>query len=421
MSARPADTWPGRTAPFFDQGIFLLHLNRGKEHLRLGHYQESKRDLEDALRLRPQEPEVLANLAFALFHLGQFEEAEKISRVVLASFPASVPLLFNLGLILYKAGRHAEAREPLEKVLELAPAHRKAHLTLGLVFRKLDRTEQAEEQFRLAGAERAAGGDEDDTLSRLARAAVAEKAKESMSDREVVTTPIVKLERFQEEEGAAPSEERAALPVGRPAVDEAARSAPLPIPPPVAAPNGPFAPVAGGFLTAETAGGILIRRDAVTGRRGASTREPESSLPEPLSRLFLRARGPGTLLLVEKGRHPFFVAPGGGFLSVAPLHVLAFEGSLGYREDPAFEFRRPDAPPFLKLLGEGFVALAVSGEPARIPVVASEPLTIAADAVIGYSGELSLQLIEANSRYAEFAGRAIFRFSGTGTVLAEAG
>ena len=95
-----------RPAPFFDHGLFLLHLNRGKEEMRAD-TTSARREFEEAQRLRPHDPEVLLNLSITLFHLGQFEEAERMTRDLLAAHAESVPLLFNLGLILFKSGRDA--------------------------------------------------------------------------------------------------------------------------------------------------------------------------------------------------------------------------------------------------------------------------------------------------------------------------
>ncbi len=420
MSGRPAEPGPGRTAPFFDQGIFLLHLNRGKEELRLGHYEEARRELEDARRFRAQEPEVLANLGFTLFHLGHYEDAETITRNILSSFPSSVPLLFNLGLILFKAGRFADAKEPLEKVIQISPGHRKAHLTLGLVFQKLGLGDPASEHFRAAGAERMVGGEEDDTLSRLARAAVSGSMARKVGKGEVteVTTPIVKPEQFHDRNPVLASVEPS-RPSSPPAPD-AGRA--------VAEGNkaaqkrsGPFVVSAGGLLSAKTGTGIVVRQDTITGRRGFPVLEPETSLPEVFERLFLRASGDGILLLAHRGRQPYLIEPGGGFLSVDPSRVLAFESSLGFREDPSFEFRRPGAHPFLKFLGDGMVALAVGSEPELVPVSIAVPLLMAAANVVAYVGELDAEAVEPSARYAELGDRPLCRFTGNGTVVVDAG
>ncbi len=417
MSGRPADPGPGSAAPFFDQGIYLLHLNRGKEELRLGNYEEARRELENARRFRAQEPAVLANLAFALFHLGQYEEAEKITRDVLASFPSSVPLLFNLGLILFKAGRFGEAREPLERVLQILPAHRKAHLTLGLVFQKMGLGDLSAEHFRTTGAGKVVGAEDDDTLSRLARTA-ADGAGEGAIQKAEATTPIVRPERFLDTHPIQAPVERARPPqtswteAGRAGAVESGAG-------PKA--SGPFQVSAGGLLSARTGTGIVVRQEAVTGRRGFPVLEEEPGLSASLERLFLRASGEGSLLLAHPSRQPFLIQPGGGFLSADPTRVLAFESSLGYREDPSFEFGPPGTHPFLKFLGDGVVALAVVSEPARIPVSTAEPLLITKANVVAYIGDLEAETVDPSARYPELGNRPLCRFTGNGAVVVDVG
>jgi Tetratricopeptide repeat. len=189
MSGRGSE--PVRSAPFFDHGLFLLHLNRGKEDLRKGLHDDARREFEEARRFRATDPEVLSNLALAMFHLGHLDEAERITRGLLVSHADSVPLLFNLGLILFKAGR-AEAREPLERVLALAPGHRKAHLTVGLLLQREGRLAEANRHFEAAGSERKAGFDGDDTITRTARSAASGPAEPG------AFVPSVKPEAFDD-------------------------------------------------------------------------------------------------------------------------------------------------------------------------------------------------------------------------------
>ncbi|HKC24004.1 MAG TPA: tetratricopeptide repeat protein [Thermoanaerobaculia bacterium] len=410
MSARGPDPAAPRAVPFFDQGLFLLRLNRGKEHVKRGEYDAARRELEDARHLRPHDPEVTANLSLALFHLGQYDEAERLTRPLLALHPDSVPLLFNLGLTLWKAGRDAEAKEPLLRILELAPAHRKAHLTLGLVLQRSGDSDTARYHFRLAGAERAQGGDGDDTVSRTARNASQEAAAPPRA------TPLVKPEGLETGE-IAPVPERRKSP----------SPVPMSAPPPDAAvspglaesaPAGPFTPRSGGFLAADCTAGIVARRGALTGRTGAPSLEADRRLAGALARQLVIARGPGTLLLLARGRVPRLRALAEEFVSVEPGRLLAFEASLAYREDPAFEFRRT-VTPFLKLFGTGHVALAVVSEPARFEVSEGEPLTIAARAVVAFGGDLAPDLLEEADAMAELGAGPVLRFSGTGYVLAD--
>jgi Flp pilus assembly protein TadD len=414
-----------RPAPFFDHGLFLLHLNRGKEEMARGHHEAARREFDEAQRLRPQDPEVLLNLSITLFHLGQFSAAEAKTRELLQEHDDSVPLLFNLGLILFKSGRDAEAKEPLEKVLALAPAHRKAHLTLGLVAQGAGAYETAQKHFRLAGAELKDGSEGDDSVARTARAAAAEvraaalRPSGNLNDTrpaaaalvDTKPTPIVKPEPL---DSLASSGKRNLVSSGvRP------RSGSMPRVE-IAAPVGPFTPKSGGFLSAACVGGLRVRRGVVVGRQGISTLATDGRLAGALAGILVSASGEGTLLLADQGRVPFLKLLSNEFLSVETSRLLAFDEALTYREDPAFEFRDKIAQPFLKLFGTGTVALAVVSEPARFEVERQNPFTMAARAVVAYGGDLTPEMLEESDPIAGLGAGPVLRFVGSGYVLADA-
>jgi thioredoxin-like negative regulator of GroEL len=427
MASRSSESRAFRPAPFFDHGLFLLHLNRGKEEMARGHHEAARREFDEAQRLRPQDPEVLLNLSITLFHLGQFGPAEEKTRELLLEHDDSVPLLFNLGLILFKSGRDAEARESLEKVLALAPAHRKAHLTLGLVAQRAGAYDEAQRHFKLAGAELKDGSEGDDSVARTARAAAAEvraaraAPPENLSDtrpampaaREQKPTPVVKPEPL---DSLASSGKRSTPTSGvRPRSGITSRHADA-VPPPM----GPFTPRPGGFLSASCAGGLRARRGVVVGRSGVPALSTDARLAGALAGILVTASGEGTILLADQGRMPFLKGLTNEFLSVEPTRLLAFDEGLTYREDPAFEYRDKIAQPFLKLFGTGTVALAVVAEPARFEVERQNPFTIAARAVVAYGGDVVPELLEESDPIAGLGAGPVLRFVGSGYVLADA-
>lgn len=428
MSAGAGDTGSLREAPFFDQGLFLLHLNRGKEEMKKGRWEDARYELREAQRFRSRDAEVVASLAFTQFHLGEFAEAERLTREVLGTHPGSVALLFNLGLILFKSGRSAAARDSLEKVLAAAPGHRKAHLTLGLVLQRLGEPDRAREHLRRAGADGLAGEQGDDTVSRTARAAAGLGPGPVRRDHREVTSPIVKPESFGVDArvSTAPVPVLARSPLMAPPVSpplspgEESRTASAPTSTGTGAPPSvPFSPASGGFLSAATSCGLVVLRSAIVGRRGVPDLSPLAG-PGVLAPLLVRAAGEGTLLLLSRGRRPFLHSLGSDFLAVDPARLLGFTASLSFREDPAFEFRRDVELPFLKLYGEGVVALAVTGDPALFKATEEEPLTLATASVLGYGGTLRAELLEDADPLAYGPG-PILRFTGIGTVLADGG
>ena len=417
-----------RPAPFFDHGLFLLHLNRGKEEMARGYHETARREFEEARRLRPRDSEVLLNLSITLFHLGQFGEAETMTRDLLAEHAESVPLLFNLGLILFKSGRDRDAREPLERVLGFAPAHRKAHLTLGLLAQRRGAWDEAHRHFRLAGAELKDGSEGDDSVARTARAAAAEvrmatatvtTTRPNPNDTRPSPVPVVKPEpldsltssgKLKFSSGARPRPSGAVLA----GIDAGAAAAA------VARPLGPFTPKPGGFLSVACGAGVRVRRGIVVGRSGAPVFDNSTSqAPDGLDRILVGASGDGILLLADPGRVPWLKALLAESLSVHPERLLAFESTLACRADVTPDAGDRTAPPFLKLAGSGAVALAVSSEPARFDVERGQPLAIAARAVVAYGGEIVPELLEASDPISGLGAGASMRFTGAGFVLAD--
>src|SRR3954464_4465130 len=138
----------------FDQGVFLLHYNRGREAFQEGRYAEARRELEAAQRRRPADADVLNLLGLVYFKTNAFPEAEVIYRRLIRENPNVFILHSNLGLILFKQGKHDEAERFLLRAIELRPNYAKSHLYLGLLYRQKKKLSQALEHLKFAGAEK---------------------------------------------------------------------------------------------------------------------------------------------------------------------------------------------------------------------------------------------------------------------------
>src|SRR5687768_16842802 len=141
-------------APPFDQGVFLLHYNRGREAFQEGRYAEARRELEAAQRLRPDDADVLNLLGLVYFKTNAFPEAEVIYRRLIAENPNVFILHSNLGLILFKQSKQDEAEHYLLRAVELRPNYAKSHLYLGLLYRQKKKFGLAIEHLRFAGADK---------------------------------------------------------------------------------------------------------------------------------------------------------------------------------------------------------------------------------------------------------------------------
>src|SRR6266852_5645290 len=166
-------------APPFDQGVFLLHYNRGREAFQEGRYAEARRELENAQRMRPDDADVLNLLGLVYFKTNAFPEAEVIYRRLADENPNVFILHSNLGLILFKQGKLDESETFLLRAIELRPNYAKSHLYLGLLYRQRKKLGLAMDHLRFAGA---------DKLMREVEAEMRPPSRQTIPDASTVTT-----------------------------------------------------------------------------------------------------------------------------------------------------------------------------------------------------------------------------------------
>ncbi|MCM2314547.1 MAG: tetratricopeptide repeat protein [Thermoanaerobaculia bacterium] len=149
----PPQTKPN-TPPPFDQGVFLLHYNRGREAFQEGRYGEARNELEKAQKMRPDDSDVLNLLGLVYFKTSALPEAEVIYRRLAAENPNVFVLHSNLGLILFKLGKPEDAESFLLRAIELRPNYAKSHLYLGMLYREKKKLGLALEHLKFAGADK---------------------------------------------------------------------------------------------------------------------------------------------------------------------------------------------------------------------------------------------------------------------------
>jgi hypothetical protein len=136
----------------FDQGLFLVHLNRGREHFDARNFADAAEELEEARRLRPGDESVLNLLGLAYFKQEKFREADAVYRRLIELNPESATLYFNLGLVCFKLSDLDRAEGTFLRTLELKPDNQKAHFYLGNIYEKKKQYYNAIFQYRKAGA-----------------------------------------------------------------------------------------------------------------------------------------------------------------------------------------------------------------------------------------------------------------------------
>lgn len=138
----------------FDQGLFLMHLHKGKEYFDQNQLQKARTELESAFKLRPQDDKVLNMLGMTYFKLEMLPQAEEMYVGLAANNPDIYTLQSNLGLIRFKLEKLSEAEDSLRRALELQPTNPKAHFYLGLLYEKLGNWEASLNHFQQAKADK---------------------------------------------------------------------------------------------------------------------------------------------------------------------------------------------------------------------------------------------------------------------------
>ncbi|HEY7818895.1 MAG TPA: tetratricopeptide repeat protein, partial [Vicinamibacteria bacterium] len=136
----------------FDQGLFLVHLNRGREHFDARNFGDASEELEEARKLRPGDDTVLNLLGLAYFKQEKYKEADSVYRKLIELNPESPTLFFNLGLVCFKLSDLDRAEATFLRALELKPENQKAHFYLGNIYEKKKQYYNAIFQYRKAGA-----------------------------------------------------------------------------------------------------------------------------------------------------------------------------------------------------------------------------------------------------------------------------
>lgn len=407
-------------SPPFDQGVFLLHFNKGKEALDNREYEMARLELELALRYRPDHEDVLNLLGLLYFKLKRYPQAEEIYQELLKKNPNVFILHSNLGLILFKQGKIEEAIEHLERATNLNPTYTKAHLYLGLAYRRKQKYGLALEHFRHAGAEQ-----------------LAEEMKKKLATLKPKETPS----KETQEVSPKPRDTQ-------PAVDT---TQPLPIPE-----QSPPQPVAemtlafsedtdeitqkiqlpqekeeklkpsfilhkNGFLEIHTTRSVIIRQKTLTTYVGNFRFHALPMVAGTTAKTLVQAEGQGKLFLYEKGKHTYLLSLKNEFLYVEGSHLLALEESIKVRSEPSLPLpKASENISIFKVHGQGMVALLAETEPMVLRVTPQYPLTIRINALMAWSGHLlisSLEEVETSGVPRE-GDSPLVRFEGNGYVVA---
>lgn len=433
-------------APPFDQGVFLLHYNRGREAFQEGRYAEARRELEQAQRLRPDDSDVLNLLGLVYFKTNAFPEAEVIYRRLVRENANVFILHSNLGLILFKQGKLDEAEQYLLRAVELRPNYAKSHLYLGLLYRQRKKFGLALEHLRFAGADKLVREVEAEMQHianlqtrptpairdtpppigkttqkiipvRIDPAMVTQPGKVPKPDTNPQTTPVPPPVDIAAHTAARKLQEA----VDEPQHVEEKR---LDLDRKIEGASKTFALHENGFLEINFARSTYVKRGTVSSYSGNLKFVAESGLVGTTAQTLVKAVGQGKIFLYEKGRKTFLLDLNEEFIYVEGSNLLALEDTLTYRVEPIYDSAYQRKIDTVKIFGRGSLAISTSIEPLTLRVTKEYPLSISSNALVAWTGNLIAAVVDDRSLdnvMIESGDRAGFkiRFEGDGVVVSE--
>lgn len=126
-----------------------LYYARGVAYERMGRWQQAEADLQQALKMRPDEPELLNYLGYTWIDRGEhLKEAMAMVQRAVATNPRSGAMIDSLGWAYYRMGDYKTAVQKLEQAVELEAGDPEINNHLGDAYWKIGRKDEAVFQWR---------------------------------------------------------------------------------------------------------------------------------------------------------------------------------------------------------------------------------------------------------------------------------
>jgi len=122
---------------------------RGVAYERIGRWPDAERDLQEALKLQPEDPELLNYLGYSWIDRGEhLKEAMAMVEKAVGINPRSGAMVDSLGWAHYRLGDYAKAVEYLEEAIELEAGDPEINNHLGDAYWRVGRRDEAVFQWR---------------------------------------------------------------------------------------------------------------------------------------------------------------------------------------------------------------------------------------------------------------------------------
>ena len=132
-------------------GQWPVYYARGICHERQKRYEAAEGDMRKALKLQPEQPQILNYLGYSFLEQGRnLDEALAMIETAVAARPEDGYIVDSLGWGYYRLGRYEDAVAPMERAVELMPVDAVVNDHLGDVYWAVGRKREAEFQWSRA-------------------------------------------------------------------------------------------------------------------------------------------------------------------------------------------------------------------------------------------------------------------------------
>jgi len=132
---------------------FAFALRSGQIHVGTGNYRKAAEALRKALKIEPDNVEVLGRLATVLLKLKEVEQAKQLLEKAAARDPKNADIQYKLGIAMLEKGEYPAAIDHCNKALALDPGLFPARIILGHALQGSGRLEEALQRYKELAAE----------------------------------------------------------------------------------------------------------------------------------------------------------------------------------------------------------------------------------------------------------------------------
>lgn len=179
-----------------DSKHWAVYFARGATYERMGKWDEAEKDLQQALVLQPDQPDVLNYLGYSWLTQGRnLEEAKSMIAKALSMKPHDPQIIDSMGWAFYIVGDYSRAAKYLEKAVDLIPSDTTVNEHLGDVYWLQGRKAEARFQW-----ERSITFSDDESVKEAIRKKIRDGVYAAPGSG--VRPPVVASQRLREDDPA---------------------------------------------------------------------------------------------------------------------------------------------------------------------------------------------------------------------------